>query len=337
MKMKAVTLNREIHKWTGVVLSLFLVIISLTGWFLIHKKSLESFKEIDMPSALIPGLYEKEMRKKGKEIEAIAITAGEGAGPMLLAGTKGGLTGEKNGVPVPVSRLGGVEIKSLLLTDSRWLAGTKRGLYESLDKGAQWAPVKRGPFEKPKRVEIKILAQSPWNGNVLWAGSKKGLYQSADGGESWEKMSHILPMEKESRDLTTIAFDPNQERTFFGTHNGLFSYQSGAEKAVSMSSLSLVAAATVENPEVSLEKYLDMLHTGKLFGDELWILYDLTAVAMVLFVGTGLYIWLYPTLAKRRKKKAKVASARVRTPKRSVVQAAQSPSEQIKGHSPSST
>jgi len=310
VKMKAVTLNRVLHKWAGLVVSLFLVIISLTGFFLIHKKNLESFKEIDVPGVLIPGLYEKEMLKRGKEVEALAITAGEGVGPMLLAGTKAGLAGEENGASANKYHLGGTEIKSLLLTDQRWLAGTKKGLYESLDKGAQWAPVKRGAFEKPKRTEIKVLAQSPWNSSILWAGAHKGLYRSADGGGSWEKMSHILPMEKEAQDLTAIAFDPDQKRTFFGTHKGLFSYQPGMEKAISMASLTLVAATTVENPEISLEKYLDMLHTGKLFGDELWILYDLTALAMLLFVGTGLYIWLYPTLAKRRKKAQKEHAGR---------------------------
>lgn len=328
MKMQAVTLNREVHRWAGVVLSLSLVIIALTGFFLIHKKSLDSFKAVDVPSALIPSLYEKEMQKKGKEIEAIAMTADEGRDPGLLAGTKAGLTGEQNGMPVTVGPLGGLEIKSLLLTNERWLAGTMEGLYESMDKGATWASVRRGPFEKKKRVEIKTLAQSPRDEAVLWAGAKKGLYRSADGGESWEKMSGILPDDEESRHFSTIAFDPNQQdRLFFGTHNGLFSYEAGAEKAVLMTSLTRVASAGMK-PAVSLEKYLDMLHTGKLFGDELWLLYDLTAIAMVLFVGTGIYIWLYPSLAKRRKKREKpqkTATARTRRPKRSAVQAVPSP------------
>ena len=337
MKMKAVTLNREIHKWAGVLLSFFLVIISLTGFFLIHKKNLESFKEIDVPNALVPGLYEKEMVKKGKEVEAIVVTTDEGSGPMLLAGTKVGLTEAQNGIPMKGRHLGGVEIKSLLLTDQRWLAGTKTGLYESLDKGAQWAPVKRGFFEKTKRIEIKVLAQSPWNGNILWAGSKKGLYRSADGGENWSKISHILPKERGSRDLTSIAFDRNQERIFFGTHNGLFSYQSGANKAIPMASLTLAATAAIKNPEVSLGKYLDMLHTGKLFGDELWLLYDLTAVAMILFVGTGLYIWIYPTLAKRRKKRSKADAVRVRIPRQNALQTMSSSSKQVKAESPSPT
>jgi len=309
MKMKFVTLNREVHKWTGVVLSLFLVIISLTGFFLIHKKSLDSFEETDVPNFMIPGLYQREMLKKGKEVEAFAMTSDDGSGPSLLTGTKSGLKGEQNGLPVSASRLGGLEIKSLLLTDVRWLAGTKRGLYESIDKGIRWDLVKRGPFENSKKIEIKVLEQSPWDANILWAGGKKGLFRSADGGEGWKILSHILPDEKESRDLTTIVFDPDhQGRVFFGTHNGIFAYQSGANRAMAMASLTLASTPLVQNPQISWEKYLDMLHTGKLFGDVLWLLYDLTAIAIILFVGSGLYIWMYPSLAKRRKKREKAAA-----------------------------
>ena len=65
----------------------------------------------------------------------------------------------------------------------------------------------------------------------------------------------------------------------------------------------LTAVAAGAHREMTLEKYLTDLHTGKLFGDLFWPLYDLTAIAIVLFVGTGLYIWIYPTLAKRRKRR----------------------------------
>ena len=196
-----------------------------------------------------------------------------------------------------------VEIKAILLTEQRWFTGTKELLYESLDKGKSWQVVKRGPFAKGKALETKSIEQSP-DGRVIWIGTKHGIYRSFDGGAEWEDMSDILPKGKESRHVSAIAFDPHtSSRLFIGTNKGLYAYDRGATNAIEIKGLFAVAEKI--EPQVTLGKYLTDLHTGKLFGDSLWLVYDLVAIAIIFFTGSGIYIWIYPFLIKWRKSRAK--------------------------------
>jgi len=314
MKMKFVTLNREVHKWAGVVLALFVIVIGVTGVVLIHKKDLLSLKKVEVPGALIPGWYAEEMGKKGKEVKALAVGSSDPTGSVLMAGTKAGLMARQEGRWTSMGEaIGGVEVTSLLLTERRWLAGTQHGLYQSLDSGRTWEAVKEGPLGEQKKLEVKTLQLSPWDPRTIWMGTMMGVYRSQDGGGHWEEFSAALPMEEKARKVTTIAFDPrHQGVVLFGTHDGLYRYDqaSGVSESIEIDQMSAVAAAA--KPRMTLDKYLTDLHTGKLFGDKLWALYDLTSIGLILFVGTGLYIWIYPTLAKRRKarEQERLASAR---------------------------
>ncbi len=304
MKMKFVTLNREVHKWGGVVLALFVVVISVTGLVLIHKRDLLSIMmKVEMTSVFIPGWYSEEMGKKGREVKALATATNEESGGVLMAGTKAGLMAQHEGRWTKMGEaIGGVEVTSLLLTERRWFAGTLRGLYQSRDGGRTWEAVKEGPLGEQKKLEVRIIQSSPWDPQTLWMGTMMGVYRSQDGGGHWEDLSAALPMVEKARKVVTIAFDPRYQGTvLFGTHNGLYRYDqtSGLAEAMEIDQMSAVASAT--QPRMTLDKYLTDLHTGKLFGDKLWMLYDLMAIGLVLFVGTGLYIWIYPTLAKRKK------------------------------------
>jgi hypothetical protein len=54
---------------------------------------------------------------------------------------------------------------------------------------------------------------------------------------------------------------------------------------------------------LTLGKVMKDLHTGKLFGDRLWLVYDAISLALVMFVGTGVYLYLWPLVLRRRKQR----------------------------------
>lgn len=62
-KMKFMTLNREVHKWLGIALAVFTLVISLTGFVLMHKKEWKWMKNIEVASWMVPGWHEEEMKK----------------------------------------------------------------------------------------------------------------------------------------------------------------------------------------------------------------------------------------------------------------------------------
>ena len=104
------------------------------------------------------------------------------------------------------------------------------------------------------------------------------------------------------QDVMTIAFVPHHPTTvLFGSHRGLYRYDSDQD-IVSLVDFS-AAMATVPAPPMTLAKYLNDLHTGKLFAHKLWLVYDLIAIGLVLFVATGLYIWIYPKSVKWKKER----------------------------------
>lgn len=283
----------------GVCLAFFLLVMSVTGFYLIHKKDLPSFKKVAVSNLFIPQKTIKKISKRLSEITFVSVTAGEESDSLLLAGTKTGLNVRQGDLWNRVPRWDGVEIKAIFLGSDRWLAGTKRGLHESIDRGIRWTMLRRGPFKMKKKHDVRTIEASPWAPSELWLGTKGDLYRSLDGGEQWERMSDLLPSEKRSRSITTIAFDSQVEGTvLIGTEGGLYIYKRNGSHAVKILDVFSETSASVT---LTLDKYIDRLHTGKLFGGRLWFFYDLTAISVILFVGTGLYIWSYPKIAQKKK------------------------------------
>jgi hypothetical protein len=322
-KMKFITLNREVHKWAGIVLSVFVLIITVTGFVLIHKKTWTWMKTVDVPQALVPGWASQESARKAKDIKALAFVP-SGHESQLVAATPAGLFAQDSQGWRPAGMPPGrVEVTSLLMTEDRWFLGTHKGLFESEDRGVSWTSVSDESRGLPSRAKITAIARHPVTG-AIFLGTKMGPYQSTDGGLHWIALSDRFPYaEKQAldeealekaREVMTIAFDPQQPSlVYFGTHHGLYRYDRSADTVSALDLAPVAALAGAAAPTMTLDKYLTDLHTGKLFGDKLWTLYDLTAFGLALFVVTGLYIWIYPKSVKWKKEReqAQVREARL--------------------------
>jgi len=322
-KMKFITLNREVHKWAGIVLSVGVLVITVTGFALLHDKSWKWLKRTEVPAFFVPAWSLEGEKGKAKDVKALATTTGGGAvGPLVVA-TKAGLyQGAGAGVKPMALPAGQTEVTALLLGDERWLVGTPRGLLYSTDRGSNWDVMSEGPWGQSTRTKVNTLAVDPVSQQTIYAGTKMGLYRSTNGGVNWENVSdrteavaaetgEAEDMEK-AREVMTIAFDPTQPATLLvGTHRGLYRYdaQAGAFSSIE------IGAALIGMPAapMTLAKYLNDLHTGKLFAHKLWIVYDLIALGLVLFVATGLYIWVYPKSVKWKKEREQARARETRS------------------------
>ncbi len=313
-KMKFVTLNRTVHTWAGLVLSVFILVITVTGFALIHKKGWTWMKTVDVPQTLVPGWAAQESARKAKDIKALAVLT-SGQESQLVAATPSRLfTQDSRGWQPAGMPPGRVEITSLLVTEQRWLLGTHRGLFESEDHGRNWMAVTDESRGLLPRMKITAIQRSPGDAGAVFLGTKMGPYVSTDEGAHWVSLGERLPIpegmapdqeaQEKAREVMTIAFDPQRPGlVYFGTHHDIYRYDQHADTVSALDLAPVAALAATAAPKMTLEKYLTDLHTGKLFGDKLWTIYDLTALGLVLFVATGVYIWVYPKSVKWRKER----------------------------------
>ncbi len=299
---RSVVLARKAHRYAGMAVALCVVILAVTGLALIHQKGWTWLKRVDVPAVLIPTWGTAMMAEKAGQIKALAIHHGaDTGGTDLVAATKAGLFGHKSGrwsLLMPASDQ--PEVTALLIMDSRWLIGTQQGLFLSDDAGETWTLSSQA--EGRPMGKITTIQRSPSRPDMLFVGSKTGAYASRDAGRHW---TALAGPSGSAADLTTeislIVFDASQrDYAFLGTKRGLYRYHqdSGTVESVDLEPLERLIEAMPMN--MTLDVYLNDLHTGKLFGDRLWTLYDLTAAALLLFVATGFYMWIYPTLRRRQ-------------------------------------
>lgn len=161
------------------------------------------------------------------------------------------------------------------------LDGSKGGLLESRDGGSSFA-------EAAAVGHIKAIHFD--DSGALWIGGPKGLYR-CDASLRCDSRSKM--------DVRSIA------RTDSGAL--LVASKRGLYRSSDGTTFSLLPSAATSNA-VPLGKVLGDLHTGKFFDGRLDLAYDALAIALLVFVGTGLHLWLTPALLRRRKARARAVA-----------------------------
>ncbi len=314
--IKFTSVIRTAHSWTGLVLSLFILIISLTGFALIHEKNWRWLDRLAAPQFLIPSWAREESARKSTHVKGLVLQTDQFSERSVVGTPAGLFTHTSDGWKPIESSLGPLDVTALLLSHNRWWLGTKHGLLESRDQGHTWNPVWLGPQESSISTKINVIRTSPFDSHTLYVGTKHGVYRSPDDGNHWNRIANAishsdvarLDLEQLGRaqDVSVIEFDQQHpDWVFLGTHHGLYLWDQQQDQLLEIEMTSIMASAKQQMPRMTIAKYLNDLHTGKLFADRLWTLYDLTAISLVLFVATGLYIWGQPRLSKWRENRSR--------------------------------
>jgi photosystem II stability/assembly factor-like uncharacterized protein len=85
-------------------------------------------------------------------------------------------------------------------TPRKVYAGTKQGLFISIDGCATWQHVDRGPSD----MTVKAIAQDPRDAQLVIVGTNQYIFRSTNGGRTWVRRGGGLP----SGDFTSVVISP---------------------------------------------------------------------------------------------------------------------------------
>src|SRR3989442_1322340 len=85
-------------------------------------------------------------------------------------------------------------------TPRKIFAGTKQGLFMSLDGGVSWQHVERGPGD----ISVRSIAQDPRDAQLVIVGTNQYIFRSTNGGRTWVRRGGGLP----SGDFTSVVINP---------------------------------------------------------------------------------------------------------------------------------
>ena len=208
---------RKWHIWIGVIFTIPLLIIAITGViFAIQDNFKNKPNEPQVNVSWLPGYsaaaFKYEFEKRSKEVFSVALSSDS----TLFFGTGAGVFYTKNHHSGFIPGLAGVEIRSVLVSNDFLFAGGKQGLFKVQLSDKSISAILSN--------DIHSIYLS--NDTTLIVSDKKTIFSSTDGGLSWEKSkaseafdinqlevelvsSHKIPLHKLNMDL-------HNGKAFFG-------------------------------------------------------------------------------------------------------------------------
>jgi len=188
----------------------------------------------------------------------------------------------KNTLPSPLSL-------ASLDTDPEFIyAGTSEGLYKSYNRGFTW--VHDATLDKT----IHQLVVDPKDTTHIYLATDRHLFVSPDGGDTWS------PLEFENNDGTTLdrlTLIRSARQSFpiliVGTSNGLFISRNGGNTWQETSLAETIQQKAGSHLKMDLVKLMTEIHTGRFFGDYVYLLVDIATIGLVLLVFSGFGLAFY--------------------------------------------
>lgn len=256
---------RKFHIYLGLAAALILIMVTLTGVLLLHKKTF-GLNEITVSLANYPAGAKVE-------IQDVLLTK---RGDLLAVGQQG-----------VIKRSEGQEWQVLLETPARkiyshqemiYVCG-KSGLLASRDQGASWKLL----FDR------EVLALTIREGAVYIAAAD-GVYQDvADNPGKWV-MAQSYPAK--ISEVRSLAISDGQIATV--TKEGVF-VSRGQMAAI----LERVPGEREKSGRVDLQKVVKDLHTGDIFGRYFYLVMDFMSASVLITTLSGVYLWFKARRVKR--------------------------------------
>jgi hypothetical protein len=246
---------RTIHKYFGLMAAILVILVSITGVLLIHKKSL--------------GLNKVSIRVNGytspKTVDAFDVLLTKN-GLTIIASKQGVYIKEEGAWKVVIPSL----VKRLYEHDNYYYACSKEGLYSSKD-GRSWKRLFSGQ-------EVKAIR---FDGNELIIATTKGIYKGNQDNDQWKEMLTFS-----DKPLDVRNFSIAEEVIILAAKEGILISEHGKKLRPDYLPLDKKVAQTID-----LQKLITDIHTGEFFGSYFYVVMDALAIGLIALSVTGVYIW----------------------------------------------
>ena len=165
-------------------------------------------------------------------------------------------------------------------------AGTSDGLYKSYNRGITWV------HDKTPDEPVRQLMVDPGNTTHVYMGTARRFFGSPDGGDTWNP----LGIEKDDRttlDIVTLIHSEPSPTLIAGTSKGLFISKNGGRTWEETSLAENIQQKAGGHLKMDLVKLMTEIHTGRFFGDYVYLLVDIATVGLMLLVFSGFGLALY--------------------------------------------
>lgn len=251
---------RKWHKYLGIGTAVLVLMLSITGILLMHKKEFGLNK-------MMLGINAPAKPASLEPWQTLTTTDGV----MLLAAKQGVFLKDGKAWRQTLA----LTTKVLTEQNGALYAATRDGLHRSADNGNTWQHLLAGDI----RQFLKIGPQA------LLAVSTTAVWRGNIGDGSWQQ---IVTFEK-PLDVRAIGIQDN--RILITAKEGLFQLSGGKLQKEQL-------PKAVGQEPMDLQKLITDLHNGKLGGWWLIAAIDLTALALIFLTVSGLWIWWIPRRKK---------------------------------------
>ncbi len=214
-------------------------------------------------------------------------------GRSLYIGTTGGIFKSADGgkhwnkkwqdaLPSPLSLVS-------LDTDPEFIyTGTPEGLYKSYNRGITWV------HDATPDGAVRQLAVDPKNTTHIYMGTARHLFMSPDGGDTWNPLGFEEGDGKTLDSLTLVRSSRQSSPTLIaGTSTGLYISINEGRTWQKTTLAETIQQKSGGHLKMDLVKLMTEIHTGRFFGDYVYLLVDIATVGLMVLVFSGFGLALY--------------------------------------------